>query len=58
MKAWSTATGDRNCQAGLCLFERRDRHGLGGGNAEDTDADGDSDGKKLRHSFLPSCCVM
>jgi hypothetical protein len=58
VKARSTATGDRNCQTSLSLVERRKGHGLGGGNAEDTDADGDCDGKKLRHSFLLSCCVM
>ena len=52
MKAESTATGDRNCQPGLCLFERRKRHGLGGGNAEDADADGHCEGKKFVHSFL------
>jgi hypothetical protein len=52
MKADSTATGDRNCQPGLCLFERRKRHGLGGGNAEDADADGHCEGKKFVHSFL------
>jgi hypothetical protein len=52
MKAESTAAGDRNCQPGLCLFERRKRHGLGGGNAEDADADGHCEGKKFVHSFL------
>jgi len=34
MKARSTAAGDWNCQAGLCLFERRERHRLGGSNAK------------------------
>jgi hypothetical protein len=52
VEARSTATSDRNCQAGLGLFERRERHGLGGGNEEETDADGDSESKKLCHSFL------
>jgi hypothetical protein len=33
VKARSTATGDRNCQISLGLFERCERHGLGGGNA-------------------------
>jgi hypothetical protein len=49
MKAGSAATGDRNCQTSLGLVERREGHGLGGGNAEETDDDGDCDGKKLRH---------
>ena len=39
MPAGSTAAGDGNGQPGLRLFEWRERHGLGGGNAEDTDAD-------------------
>jgi hypothetical protein len=36
VKARATATSDRNCQAGLCMVERCERHGLGGGNAEET----------------------
>jgi hypothetical protein len=58
MKAGSTATSNRNCQVRLCLFERCEGHGLGGGNAEETDADGDSDSKELCHSFLLSCYVL
>jgi hypothetical protein len=50
VKARSTTTSDRNCQTGL--FERRERHGLGGGNAEETDADGHSETKTFSHSFL------
>ena len=52
VKARSTTTSDRNCQTGLGLFERCERHGLGGGNAEETDADDRSEGKKFSHSFL------
>src|SRR5262245_34714794 len=55
MKARSTATSDRNCQTGLSLFERREGHGLGGGNAEETHADSRSESKELCHSFLLSC---
>ena len=50
VKARSTTTSDRNCQTGL--FERRERHGLGGGNAEETDTDGHSETKTFSHSFL------
>jgi hypothetical protein len=32
--------------------------GLGGVKGEETDADGDSDRKKFRYSFLLSCCLM
>jgi hypothetical protein len=39
VKAGSTAPGNRNCQTGLCLFERRERHGLDVSNAEEADAD-------------------
>ena len=39
VKAGSTATGDRDCQASLRLFKRREWHGLGGGNTEETDTD-------------------
>jgi hypothetical protein len=52
MKADSAATSDRNCQAGLCLFERRERHGLGSGYVKQADADGDCERKKFAHSFL------
>jgi len=52
MKADSTATCDRNCQAGLFLFERRERYGLGSGYAKEADADGDCERKKFVHSFL------
>ena len=52
VKARSAATGDRNFQTGLGLFERCERHGLGGGNAEETDADGRCERKKFGHSFL------
>jgi hypothetical protein len=52
MKANSTATSDRDCQPGLCLFERRKRHGLGGGYAKEADADGHCERKKFVHSFL------
>jgi len=52
VKADSTTTSDRNCQAGLCLFERSKRHGLGGGYAKEADADGDCERKKFVHSFL------
>jgi hypothetical protein len=60
VKANSTATGDGNCQAGLRLFERRERHSLGGGNAKDADADCRRERKKFIHSFLlwfvtPTC---
>src|SRR5262245_42003188 len=58
VKARPTATSDRNCQIGLRLFERHEWHGLGGGNTEETDADGDSESKELCHSFLLSCSVM
>jgi hypothetical protein len=53
MKAGSTAAGDRNSQPGLCLFKRRERHGLGGGEAEDTDADHQCERKKSVHLFPP-----
>jgi hypothetical protein len=59
MKAGPTATSDRNCQASLRLFERRERHGLGGNNANEADSDGYADRKKFVHSFLPqfvACC--
>jgi hypothetical protein len=52
VKARSATTSDRNCQTGLSLFERCERHGLGGGNAEETDADDRCEGKKFSHSFL------
>jgi hypothetical protein len=52
MKANSAAAGDRNCQAGLCLFERHERHGLRSGNAKDADADCRGERKKFIHSFL------
>ena len=34
VKPTSTATSDENCQTGLCLFERRERHRFGGGDAD------------------------
>jgi hypothetical protein len=49
VKAGSTATSDRNCQAGLRLFERREWHGLGGNNANEADSDGYTDRKKFWH---------
>ena len=52
VKAKSTTTSDRNCQTSLGLFERRERHGLGGCNAEEADADGHSERKTFCHSFL------
>jgi hypothetical protein len=53
VKAGSTATGDRNCQTGLYLFERCERYGRRGSNAEETDADGDSESKSfVIHSSL------
>ena len=52
VKARSAATGDRNCQTGLCLFERRERHGLDGSNVEEADADDRCERKKFGHSFL------
>ena len=55
VKARSTTTGDRNCQTGLRLFEQRERHGLGSGNAEETDPDSRSERKKFSHSFLLGC---
>src|SRR4029453_11413649 len=39
VKARATTTSNRNCQTGLCLVDRRERHGLGGGNTEETDTD-------------------
>jgi hypothetical protein len=53
VKARSTTTSDGDCQASLCLFERRERHGLGGSNAEPTDANRNSQSEKLCHSALP-----
>src|SRR5262245_3010642 len=58
VKAGSTTPGDRNCQTSLGPVERGERHRLGGGKGEETDADGDPDSEKLCHSFLLSCCVM
>lgn len=52
MKADSTTTSDRNCHAGLCLFERRERHGLGSGYVKEADAGGHCERKKFVHSFL------
>jgi hypothetical protein len=54
MKARSAAAGDRNCQTGLCLFKRRERHRLGGSNAKEADASYHTEGKKFVHSFLLS----
>jgi hypothetical protein len=51
VKARATTTSDGNCQTGS-LFERRERHGLGRGNAEETDANDRCEGKKFSHSFL------
>jgi len=52
MKARSTTAGDRNCQAGLCLFEWRERHCLGAGNAKETDDYCCREMKNFVHSFL------
>jgi hypothetical protein len=54
VKAKSAAPGNRNCQAGLCLFKQCERHRRRGSNAEEVDADGRCEGKKLGHSFLLS----
>src|SRR5215475_6941431 len=52
MKARSTAARNRNCQTGLCLFERCERHCLCGSNAKEADATDRGQGNKFVHSFL------
>ena len=37
VKARSAATSDRNCQASLYLFDRREWHGLSRGNADEAE---------------------
>ena len=48
----TAAAGDRDCQSGLPLVERRERHRLAHGNTEDAEADRHSERKKSVHSFL------
>jgi len=52
MKAGPAATGDWNCQAGLRLLKRCERHGLGDANAKDADSECRCERKRFIQSFL------